>query len=107
MTMVNNALGSCEKRRQEKRQSVLYSGAFCSWIVLGRDFVPPVTFTMNLQDVPTLVGCQIIATGPNLVSVPRVWAWPLPCFHAFPDIIYSPCQAIVFKLVCPEKGLRC
>lgn len=28
------------------------------------------------------------------------------CFHAFPDTIYSMCQAIVFKLVYPEKVLE-
>lgn len=27
------------------------------------------------------------------------------CFHAFPAIIYSTCQAIMFKFVCPEKIL--
>lgn len=30
----------------------------------------------------------------------------LPCFNAFLDIIYTMCQAIVFKLVCPQNILE-
>ena len=45
-----------------------------------------------------------VTTGVG-VAYPESVYGVLLCFHAFPDIIYSMCQAIVFKLVCPEKVL--
>lgn len=60
--------------------------------------------------------CRNIVIEPNLVKgCAECWVLSpvcpesgyvlLPCFPAFPDIIYTMCQAIVFKLVYPEKSL--
>lgn len=54
-----------------------------------------------------LVGCQSIAVEPNPVKG-RAACWSqfalnLDIVCACPDITYSMCQAIVFKLVGPEQ----
>ena len=50
----------------------------------------------------SLVGGQNKAVEPSLVSVSGVWIWPR--FHAFRDVIWSTCQALVFTWACP-KGI--
>ena len=76
--------------------------------------MPPVTsIYIQLQDKFNLIGYQIIAKEPNLISdmlcailsVPEYGCGLLPSLCVFPDIIYSMCKTISFRLVCPEKGL--
>lgn len=53
-----------------------------------------------LLGVKTVWWKDMLGTVP---SAPRIWIWPSALLLCFPDIFYGMCQAMVFKLVCPEK----
>ena len=72
---------------------------FVPWIVLRCDFVPPMA-NIYIQ----LIKCLFLLDVRCSVSPEPSYGLCL-AFVPFPDRIHSACQAIVFKLVCPEKAL--
>ena len=96
------------ERRSLLPQCILFSGLFWMWFCASHDkHVHSVYETcLFLLDVRTQLQNPGERTCWVLYRCAWFCTWPLPCCHAFPDIIYGMHQEIVFKLVCPENVLK-
>ena len=86
---------------ETKAQGLLPQVQFFPWIALGCDFMPPVT---NIYKTCLfLLDVWILLQNPIWSVYLESGYILLPCFCAFPDIIYSMCQTILFKLIYYEE----
>ena len=105
--MVNDALGNHERGFRERDPRPWLSGAFCtldcSWtgfcIFCDKHLHSIYKTCLFLLDIRTQL------QNPTWSVDPGSGSGLLPGFSAFPDIMYRTRQAIVFKLLCPEKVL--
>ena len=110
MVQCEQCLGDCERWYRKRAEDLIFSPScpFCPldccwmWFCASCDK----HFHSIHKACFILVGCQSTAIGSNLVGVLESRLGLLLCFHAFPDIIYSTCQAVVFNfgLSRPRSG---